>query len=903
MAQSGQWITRGFESFRRGTFGNAGQNLYVSRRGILQRIHLHDLNRDGYIDAVFCNCQDQWEMPDVYVYTDPMNSQRRIALPSDGSVTGDVADFNGDGYDDLVLGMEYNGATTELHAFIYYGSSDGLAERYCLRLPAPHCQAVAAGDFDGDGRPDLAFITKGKLRMFYQTELGFEPQGFQDLDVSASHLAAADLDGDGFADLYVLVASGAPRVYWGGPDGIDPTRYSDVVIPKDADSETFAQEADEAQEQTLLGLTPLAKTVHLRGCHHVLVAMAEHAYLVPLTPQRGFGEPIKFACPSVMSVAAGDINGNGEVDLVFAARDEGQGQECSWIYWADSRSGYSEDRRTPLATYQACDVAVAPLDENGLADVVICQNQTPQTYSVNSLVFRGSRDGVFEDPIPLPTEGARRVFIAKTSDSSQPQVIFVNRWGRTGRNIVDPVVYFGGPDGFHPDRHQKLSGIGATSAAGCDLTDNGVPDLVIANSAENASYLDPGSYCFFQDSDGFSYDPSLILPTKHAWGLAVADLDRDGFLEVVIVPYRGPDVWIFSTTADGIDVDHPQRVRLEADGKCYEQPFRCCLADLNNNGWLDLVLGQLGSDRCFILWGGPDGFDFNRRQTLSVVRGISADAADLTGNGYLDLIIGGHLPQPHGPHDSFVYVYWNGPEGLSEARRMQLPANTVNTLGVADFNKDGRLDLFVGCYHDGRARDIDSFIYWGGKGGAFSARQVSRIQAHSVTGCLIADFNEDGYPDLMLCNHKTLGDHEGDAFVLMNGPDGFGGRPVTRLPTMGAHGMIVNQPGNQRDRGSEEYYISEPFELPPSTQICNLHWQAEVPTKTWVQAQLRSSASHTGLESASWRGPNGEGSWFQSGDAPEGFGTGERWVQYRLALGAVNGGQTPRVTEVTVEYE
>jgi len=49
------WTTRGFESFRQGQFGNAGQNLYVSRAGVLQRIHQYDLNGNGYLDLVFCN--------------------------------------------------------------------------------------------------------------------------------------------------------------------------------------------------------------------------------------------------------------------------------------------------------------------------------------------------------------------------------------------------------------------------------------------------------------------------------------------------------------------------------------------------------------------------------------------------------------------------------------------------------------------------------------------------------------------------------------------------------------------------------------------------------------------------------------------------------------------------------
>ena len=62
---SGVWRTRRFEAFRRGTFGNAGQNLYVSRAGGRQRIHLFDLNKDGYLDLTFCNAQEHLESPPV----------------------------------------------------------------------------------------------------------------------------------------------------------------------------------------------------------------------------------------------------------------------------------------------------------------------------------------------------------------------------------------------------------------------------------------------------------------------------------------------------------------------------------------------------------------------------------------------------------------------------------------------------------------------------------------------------------------------------------------------------------------------------------------------------------------------------------------------------------------------
>ena len=41
------WETVGFQGFRQGSFGNGGQNLYVSRGGVLQRILQSDINGDG----------------------------------------------------------------------------------------------------------------------------------------------------------------------------------------------------------------------------------------------------------------------------------------------------------------------------------------------------------------------------------------------------------------------------------------------------------------------------------------------------------------------------------------------------------------------------------------------------------------------------------------------------------------------------------------------------------------------------------------------------------------------------------------------------------------------------------------------------------------------------------------
>jgi hypothetical protein len=114
------------------------------------------------------------------------------------------------------------------------------------------------------------------------------------------------------------------------------------------------------------------------------------------------------------------------------------------------------------------------------------------------------------------------------------------------------------------------------------------------------------------------------------------------------------------------------------------------------------------------------------------------------------------------------------------------------------------------------------------------------------------------------------------------------------------------------DRGPEEYYVSSPFKLPEGACVTTISWEADVPKKTWVKAQLRFADTEAELEQSPWIGAEGEGSWFEN---HLGCTVHEKvhqevrsqrsgaWIQYRLALGAVNSGGTPRVTEVEVYYD
>ncbi len=907
------WREEGYEDFADGTFGNGGQNLYVSRRGVLQRIFHFDVNRNGHVDLLFVNSQDMNERPPVEVCTDVYGTCSRLELPTQSAYAGALGDLTGDGYDDLVVAHQHDGAHQDLPAYIYWGSPEGLTERYRMELPAPNSRGVAIGDFNGDGKPELAFAANGKLRLFYQQNGTFHPHEYEDLDLEVTHLTAADIDGDGYTDLYVRVHKQPPRVLWGGPDGICLDRYTYI-----GDDDSDIDDNSGTTPGRLMFVEGWAPAViELNDQRYLFRAENRDGVLYPVNADRAFGEPVGLACPGAVAADTGDLDGDGRDELVVAACHNRQEPCPSWIY---RHTDNGLVKLTSIETQSARDVTIADLDGDGQHEIAIAQGRTNVLYTTESLIYRMNKLGELQPPKRMVTHDAITVLVGRTSAHRYPQVIWVNHEGNRVRGDVPAYLYYGGPDGYSAQRREEFPGWAASDGMLVDFNDDGWADVLLCNSSENALPLDPGPYIYWNGPDGFGDKTPTALPVVWGWASATGDFRRCGELDLIFGGIGNPHLTVIRGGPNGFDLDHPEYIHLDPErkqpapirktiadiwdvGKPGEEVRWIIAADLNNNGWLDLIVTLIADDYTLILWGGPEGFSLDRSTTLYTCGCTQVTAADLTGNGYLDLVLGSYrATYKQNVNDSYVTIYWGSAEGFSEQRRMQLPSNAANSLAIADFNNDGILDLFVGNYRADRVRDLDSYIYWGQPGGGFSQYNCTRLFAHSPSGCIVADFNEDGWVDIALANHKEYGNHMTQSQVWWNGPDGFNDKNVTLLPTIGPHGMIAVDPGNIADRGPEEYYISNAHRLPEKARIEQIAWEAELGPKTWVRAQLRCAKTMKELTKTPWQGPDGEDSWFENGQHAAGLLQHGPWVQYRLALGATNGGSSPRVTAVEVAF-
>lgn len=163
-----------------------------------------DVDRDGYLDILADSSNTEATV--VHGGRDGFGRTSTLALPT--SAVRTIGDVTGDGLDDLILGTVYQRPFEEFRIYPALASG-GYGAPMVLSLPlgSNFAGALAVGDFNGDGRGDLALEEvrdEAKLRLFLQDAQGTLAPGPELVRQRGyGSLIASDLDRDGRTDLAI----------------------------------------------------------------------------------------------------------------------------------------------------------------------------------------------------------------------------------------------------------------------------------------------------------------------------------------------------------------------------------------------------------------------------------------------------------------------------------------------------------------------------------------------------------------------------------------------------------------------------------------------------------------------------------------------------------------------------
>ncbi len=206
-------------------------------------------------------------------------------------------------------------------------------------------------------------------------------------------------------------------------------------------------------------------------------------------------------------------------------------------------------------------------------------------------------------------------------------------------------------------------------------------------------------------------------------GLAVVDLDRDGFVDIVTTEPENDAIVLFFGSAGRW---HSREL------KAHRPTRSVAVADLDRDRDLDLVVT---TERAVEIWTGDGEGNFERQGELAL-HGEFEDVclADVDGNGWIDIVLADHSPlDSQGVLVCYALepLTWSMPRGPRSTE-------SFTDVEVVDVDGDGALDLI------GAASSLQGGAYlWlsDRRGGWHPAVRLGRVPTHGVCA---ADLDGDG---------------------------------------------------------------------------------------------------------------------------------------------------------------
>ena len=440
---------------------------------------------------------------------------------------------------------------------------------------------------------------------------------------------------------------------------------------------------------------------------------------------------------STQALDIGDADGDGDLDIVAA--NLGQTNKLYLNDGTDSMFASATGLDVGTEAEFTFDITFADLEGDGDLDVVV-GNTTPNRWYLNNGTrnpFAGSTGQTFG-----AAGDSTQVLVAEDMNRDGQVDLLLGNGGQTNR-----LLYNNGPaDPFGAVTPDDVGGAGVNTygAAVGDVDNDGDLDIVIANGdATNSLYYNNGTSTPF---DGVTPE-AIGTSADDSRAIALGDVNGDGHLDVLVGNSSAEDELYLS---NGTASPYAGVTPLKLPASIFSFTRSIALADLDRDGDLDVVTGKYNrANSIYLNDGSNDPFTNSPGRTVGndgyYTEGIVI--ADINGDGYPD-ILSANLTDPHEIHLN------NGtadPFYESSTYTLPITDSFAYSIAAGDVDGDGDQDVVLGEL--GQSIRTNKLFFNDGSGNfPGGAVEIGTEKTGATYRILLHDIDRDGDLDVVAGN-------------------------------------------------------------------------------------------------------------------------------------------------------